>query len=309
MAVVDDHQDRDDHQEWEDRFYCAQDGLRLYARHYRADAPAEKRGRSVLCLPGLTRNSKDFHRLAKYLAHEAPRRRDVYAIDYRGRGRSAYDDDWHNYTPYIELLDTLDFMTLAGLHDAAIVGTSRGGIIAMLMAVVRPTAIGVAVLNDIGPVLDSSGLARIAGYVGKIPTPASWDEATSLSKSMNQAFFPAVPDEDWTEIARQWFDDQNGQPVPDYDASLANAFGDMDLTKAPPEMWPQFTALSRSPTLVVRGEKSDLLSEHTVERMEECHDLMRSVVAKGEGHAPLLRDTVSCETISEFLEDTDTGAH
>lgn len=298
-----------DHREWNDVFYASHDALRLYARYYEADTPVERRGRPAVCLPGLTRNSKDFHVLATYLAKDAPCRRDVYCLDYRGRGRSAYDDDWHNYTPYIELLDVLDFMTIKGLHGAAIIGTSRGGIITMLMSVMRPTSIGIAILNDIGPVLNGAGLARIAGYVGKTPTPTTWEEAERLAKSMNQSFFPAIPDADWAEIARQWFNDEDGHPVPDYDADLGKAFGDMDLTKAVPEMWGPFTGLCRVPTLALRGEKSDLLSEDTLSMMEDRHPMLQTKTVEGEGHAPFLRDTDSLETIAEFLEDSESTSH
>jgi len=135
---------------WRDLYYASFDDLRLHVRHYPV---AEAKARPVVCLPGLTRNGRDFHYLASYLSHHPQRPRAVYCVDYRGRGGSQYDRQWRNYTPFIELIDALDFMTLQDLHDAAIIGTSRGGIIAMMMAAIRPTAMGVVVLNDIGPVI------------------------------------------------------------------------------------------------------------------------------------------------------------
>ena len=130
-------------QTWHDIHFTSRDGLRLYARHYPAAGGA--RGRPVVCLAGLTRNSKDFHDLAEALAGHAACPRDVYCLDYRGRGRSQYDPDWKNYTVLVEMQDVLDFMTLRGLHDAAVIGTSRGGLIAMVMAGGRPAAGGARV--------------------------------------------------------------------------------------------------------------------------------------------------------------------
>jgi len=154
--------------EWQDIYYASFDDLKLHARHYRVEEP---KGRPVLCLPGLTRNAKDFHYLALALASHKQWPREVYAIDYRGRGLSQYDRHWENYTPYIELLDTLDFMTLAGLHLAAIIGTSRGGIIAMMMAAIRPTNVaGLGLYAD-------AGFIEIAIRRGYYPARAGREDA------------------------------------------------------------------------------------------------------------------------------------
>lgn len=291
-------------QTWREGFYTSQDGLRLYARHYPAKAAA---GRAVLCLPGLTRNAADFSALAAALSTHPERPRDVYCVDYRGRGRSDHDPNWKNYTPYIELIDVLDFMTVTGLHDAAIVGTSRGGIITMLMAVMRPTMIGAAVLNDIGPVIDPAGLARIIGYVGKTPVPSTWQEAGNVVRNMNEKFFPAVDDFEWLELARQWFSEKDGRPAPSYDPNLGNAMGEIDLSKKIPEMWPQFTALSAMPTLLIRGAHSDLLSEETARKMAAQHKSLQRLTVEGQGHAPLLRDDDTITAIERFLSSTDPG--
>ena len=153
---------------YEEGKYTSHDGLNLYWRRYPAQIKnGEHSHRPVLCLPGLTRNSNDFHTLALHLSERSKLPRDVYCIDYRGRGRSEFDPNWRNYSPYIEMLDTLDFMAMADLHDPVICGTSRGGIITFLMAVTRPASIGAVILNDIGPVIETRGLARIIGYVGK----------------------------------------------------------------------------------------------------------------------------------------------
>src|SRR5262245_27190411 len=162
-------------QAWRDIHFSARDGLRLYARHYPVPGSAH---RPVLCLAGLSRNSRDFHHLATVLASPDDSGRDVYALDSRGRGLSDHHRDWRNYSILVELNDALDFITIKGLHGATVIGTSRGGLIAMMMAVLRPNAVGAVVLNDIGPVIEPDGLARIVAYIGRMPVPADWDDAT-----------------------------------------------------------------------------------------------------------------------------------
>ena len=295
-------------QNWRDIFYTARDGLRLYARHYPAPG---SRLRPVVCLAGLTRNSCDFHDIASVLSSPTqPHLRDVYALDYRGRGRSAYDSDWRNYQVMNELHDVLDFMTMAGLADAAIIGTSRGGILAMIMAAARPGNIGAVVLNDIGPLIEREGLLRIISYVGRVPLPATWKEAADLARSMNQRHFPAIPDTMWESIARQWYTDEDGRPAHGYDQSLNKTASVLDGPL--PELWPQFKALSRIPAMVLRGEMSDILSVATAERMQREHPNLTLVTVPGQGHAPLLRDEPSIRAIMEFLARADatwTGHH
>ena len=289
-------------QDWEDIRFTSNNGLTLYARHYGEYQP---NARPVLCLAGLTRNSADFHDLAKFLSSHPDRPRDVYCPDYRGRGKSDYDPNWHNYSPFIELLDTLDLMAIRGLDQAAIIGTSRGGIIAMLMAVMRPNAIASVVLNDIGPEIETAGLARIMGYAGKIPAPTNWDEATDLVRSINKRFFTKLTDEEWLELTRQLFADVNGRPAQSYDNKIANALSEIDISQKIPTMWTQFEALKRIPVLVLRGENSDLLSPKTVEAMAERHPRLTSMTVHAEGHAPLLKDRFTMGMIADFLRDTD----
>ena len=194
---------------WRDMYYASFDDLRLYVRHY----PAPESKAEACRLPA--RSHAQLPRLpyARELSVAIIRssRASVYCVDYRGRGGSQYDRHWRNYTPFIELIDTLDFMTLQDLHKAAIVGTSRGGIIAMLMAAVRPTAMGAVVLNDIGPVIETRGLGAHHGLcrthagaaqVGTMPHIAARDERACLS---------GFNDAQWEEIAREVFDERNGK--------------------------------------------------------------------------------------------------
>jgi pimeloyl-ACP methyl ester carboxylesterase len=288
-------------QPWTDVFFTAHDGLKLYARHY--PAPGSRR-RPLLCLAGLTRNSRDFHDLATALSQGA-HARPVFALDYRGRGCSEHDPDWKNYAIPIEMLDVQDFITVFGLHRAAIVGTSRGGLIAMVLAAAQPTAIGAVVLNDIGPVIERAGLTRIAGYVGKTPPAATWQQATELVASMNRRAFPAVSDAQWEDVARQWFNEKDGRPAAGYDAKLGKSISVRDGPA--PELWPQFMALSHAPLLVIRGGTSDLLSQATVRQMCARHPNSTALTVSGQGHAPLLKDEPTIAAIARFLVEVDAG--
>jgi len=290
---------------FEDIYYTSRDGLRLHGRRYPAQGTSNTRARPVLCLAGLTRNGRDFHDLALALSRHAGNPRTVYTLDYRGRGLSDFDPDWRNYTITVEMLDVLDFMTLTGLHDTALVGTSRGGLITMLLAAVRPTAIGAVVLNDIGPVIEHEGLARISGYVGRVPLPISWADAARMVRELNRRHFPDISDEVWEEAARQWYNEKNGRPSPGYDANLGNALSVLDAPL--PELWPQFEALKHVPLLVVRGENSDILTAATVDEMRRRHPAMATIAVAGQGHAPLLKDAASIEAVRHFLTATDAG--
>jgi pimeloyl-ACP methyl ester carboxylesterase len=287
-------------QTWHDIHFSARDGLRLYARHY--SAPGTTR-RPVLCLAGLSRNSRDFHRLASALALAGAEAREVYALDSRGRGLSERDGDWRNYSLLVEANDALDFMTMRDLHGAAVIGTSRGGVLAMLMAVLRPSSVGAAALNDVGPVLEREGLARIAAYVGRMPVPTDWEEATRVVYEMHKRHFPAVPAEEWAEQARAWFNDDNGLPALGYDPNIAKSFSGVDGPI--PELWPQFGALAAVPVLAMRGELSDVMSAGTLEEMRARHPLLETFVVRGQGHAPLLRDGPTISAIQAFLRRCD----
>jgi pimeloyl-ACP methyl ester carboxylesterase len=288
-------------QVWEDIRFTSRDGLKLYARRYRA--PRSGR-RPVLCLAGLTRNSRDFHDLAVALSRGAEART-VYTLDCRGRGRSQHDKSWQNYVVPVEMLDALDFMTLAGIHGASVIGTSRGGLIAMAMAVAQPTSLGAVVLNDIGPVIELEGLMRISGYAGRMPQPASWKEAAELVAVLNRRAFPAVGEPAWEEVARQWFSDKDGRPAPGYDLAIGRT---LSLKGGQvPVLWPLFGALARVPLLVIRGENSDILSAATVAAMQERHPYCAVVEVAGQGHAPLLKDAATIGAIGQFLAAADAG--
>jgi pimeloyl-ACP methyl ester carboxylesterase len=288
---------------WREITYTVRDGLRLHARHYPAIAGTGRR--PVVCLAGMTQNSMDFEDLALVLSQAGSLARDVYTLDYRGRGRSGYDEDWRNYTPYFEMLDVLDFFALARLHSAAVIGTSRGGMIAMIMGAVRPGAIGAVVLNDIGPRVEAPGWMRQMGRVGRVPVPKSWDEAARFVKELEKRDYPKLSDAMWAKLARQRYFDRNGAPAPSYDAAISRAFSLTSISTGVPSMWPQFRALCRVPLLLMRGENSDVLSIATANEMQSLHPRMRTVTVPAQGHAPLLNDDASADAILSFLADAD----
>ncbi|MBS0233089.1 MAG: alpha/beta hydrolase [Proteobacteria bacterium] len=287
-------------QEFEEIYFTSRDGLRLYGRHYRPYTVA--RARPVVCLAGLTRNSRDFHTIARSLS-QGPNPRDVFTLDTRGRGLSEYDSDWKNYAVPIEMQDVIDFMFMLGLRHAGIIGTSRGGLIAMVLAAAQPSLLGAVVLNDIGPVIEAEGLARIAGYVGRVPVPKNWDDAARIIGDLFRRDFPQMTDDEVLAVAHQIFNEKNGKPVGGYDPKLSKCLSALD--GPPPKLWPQFEAMKRVPVLVLRGENSDLLSKKTVEEMGLRHPRLTAHTVPAQGHAPLLRDEPTISAVASFFAQSD----
>lgn len=291
-------------QGFSDFFVSASDGLRLRARDYGRDAGAAL---AVVCLPGLTRNSADFHDLALALSQDEKRPRRALALDYRGRGRSSHDRNWRNYDVRVELDDVLQVLAAAGVAEAVVVGTSRGGILAMALSAARPAAIRGAVLNDIGPVIEGKGLARIRGAVGKLPEPRSWDDAAAILKALMSAQFTALPEAAWQSHARATWTEEAGRFALDYDPALARTLAGLDLERPLPPLWPLFEGLKRVPVLALRGANSDLLSAETLEAMRRAHPDLEAVTVPGQGHAPLLQGRELLQTIRRFVARVENG--
>ncbi len=281
---------------WHDVTFTSQDGLRLYARDY----PKVGGGGEVpiLCLAGLTRNSKDFHDFA---AKHAPRRR-IIAMDYRGRGRSEHTKKWTTYSPLDEMKDAVTLLTVLGVHRVIVLGTSRGGLIAMLMAAFSPTVLHGVILNDVGPEIEPRGLLRLKGYIGQIPEPKSWHDAAHMLSQTNKGF-ENLTDAQWMAWAKRTYCSVNGMPVVDYDPNLTKTFPSHEdiMEGRLVNLWPQFKALSRNPVLVLRGEHSDLLTEETVEKMRDVKPDLLSQVVPDRGHVPFLDEPESEAAIDEFL--------
>ncbi|MCB1385755.1 MAG: alpha/beta hydrolase [Nitratireductor sp.] len=288
-------------QQWQDFTYSASDGLRLAGRQY---GWAHRGAAPVVCLSGLSRNSADFHELALHLANhdETPRR--VLTLDYRGRGKSAYDPNWENYSPVVEADDCIQGMTAAGLSHAHIVGTSRGGLIAMLLAGIRPGMMISVTLNDIGPELAGSGLVRIKKSLESDYVAESFEDAAERMKRAGERDFPKRSDADWLHHARKLYKENDGRKggvIRAYDRNLARTLAAIDLDSPLPTLWPQFAGLNKHPVLLLRGANTDLLEDATVERMRQVHPGMAFANLPDEGHAPDVGLPGTAERIAAFL--------
>lgn len=285
-----------------DFFYSSSDGLKLHARVY-GDGPGE--ALPVICLPGLTRNARDFHELALYLSREAATPRRVVAFDYRGRGQSAYDPNWRNYDPLVETGDVISGLTALGIEHGAFIGTSRGGLIIVAIAAMRPALLKAVVLNDIGPVVEGAGLAQIRAYLERAPKPADFSEAVAIQRAAQQGIFTTLSDADWERAARAIYRDEGGRPVPDFDPALLKTLKSINLSKALPELWPQFMGLAGVPVLAIRGENSKLLAAETLAEMQRRHPDLEAITVAGQGHAPFLETAGLPRTIETFLHKAD----
>jgi len=279
-------------------FVTAPDGLRLHVRCY---GRASAAGIPVVCLPGLARTAADFDALATELSRDGPHPRRVIALDYRGRGLSQYDRDPANYSLPVELADVLAVVTALEAFPAVFIGTSRGGILTMLLAAVRPSAIAGAVLNDIGPVIEPQGLMRIKSYVGKLPQPRTFAEGAEILRRLFHSQFPRLGPDDWLAAAHRMFKEENGRLVTTYDPKLASTMAGVDLERPVPTLWKEFDALANVPLMVVRGANSDILSASTVAQMKARHRALETIEVRDQGHAPLLAEADTISLVAGFV--------
>lgn len=284
------------------RFF-SRDGLLLAGRDYAPARPTDRR--PVVCLPGLTRNARDFEPAIRRLVagtDGSPARRCI-TFDFRGRGASQYAADPAGYTPTTELDDTLVGLDGLGIERFTAFGTSRGGIVTMLCGLLAPGRVATAVLNDIGPVIELSGLLRIKGYVGRgLPADIGWPELTAAIVLANQSEFPRLGADGFARFARRLFRDVAGRPAMDYDPALARTLDAVTPQTPLPDLWTAFDSLAAVPTLVVRGSLSDLLSSETVAAMADRHPLLSTLEIAEEGHAPLFDDDGSLDGLVAFLD-------
>jgi pimeloyl-ACP methyl ester carboxylesterase len=272
--------------------YTSDDGLALFCREYAAPSP---RG-TVVCLPGLTRNSRDFTALATHLAA----RYRVLTPDLRGRGNSQWDREITNYHPTTYYQDVLMLLAHHASLPATIIGTSLGGILAMSLAALDPQLIAGIVLNDIGPELAPEGVARISGYVGMRSAPGTWANAIEQVKTNYSAAYPDFTDADWSAYARACHRERDdGTVVADYDPSLGDALRAASGTL---NLWPMWAGI-RQPVLAIRGMRSDLLSAATFDRMKQEMPALIRIEVPNRGHVPLLNEPVALAGIDTFLGD------
>ncbi|HEY8592892.1 MAG TPA: alpha/beta hydrolase [Sphingomicrobium sp.] len=268
------------------------DGLSLFYRDY----PGSPGKAPLLCLHGLTRNSRDFLEFAE---RYSPQRR-VITPDFRGRGLSDYDPLPARYTPLTYATDVIELLDQLGIEEAVFVGTSLGGLVTMAVAAVAPQRIAASILNDVGPELTDAGLERIRTYVGKDIRFASWAAAAAAIKANNKGLPAGYSDEDWLKMAWRSCREEDGQVVFDYDMAIAVPF--MTSGAAPSvDLWPVFNMLGAKPLLLVRGAESDLVSADALARMHAAVPDMQSVTIPGVGHAPMLDEPEAVAAIDASL--------
>lgn len=284
---------------YEDRFWTSSDGLNLHYRNY--PGPDGAAAVPVLCMHGLTRNARDFAGLAESLATT----RRVIVPDMRGRGMSDYAPDSDTYSPVTYVQDVEKLLAEQGIDRFAVVGTSMGGLMTMLMAAAKPGRMAAVVMNDIGPVVEPAGLARISGYVGQGRSYPTWVHAARGLGEAHGAAFPDYDLDQWLEMAkRTMVVSQNGRIVFDYDMAIAEPFAKPG-NAAPANLWLAYEGLRDVPMLLVRGELSDLLSPDTLKQMAARNPAMRTIIVPRVGHAPTLDEPEVRAAIHALLDGAE----
>jgi pimeloyl-ACP methyl ester carboxylesterase len=280
-------------------WFESHDGLRLFSRVYAGPAAAAP---VVLCLHGLMRNGRDFGRLA---AHLCTRYR-VIVPDVRGRGLSARDTNFRNYQIPVYLQDLTTLLTHLGAPRVAIVGTSMGGLMAMVLAATAPQWVTAIVLNDVGPEVDPVGLERIRRYAGKAAPVRNWAEAIAQLRATYGVAWPDLSDERWAELVGLSYR-ENAQGVPEVDADPGIGELLRTTSAATPDLWPLWGALARVPMLAIRGALSDVLSAATLERMRRSRPDLKTLTVANRGHPPLLDEPECIAATEEFLASSAGG--
>jgi pimeloyl-ACP methyl ester carboxylesterase len=284
---------------FDERSIRSADGLKLHYRDYAGPAHLPP----ILCLPGLTRNCRDFEGVANRLAGTWR----VLAPDLRGRGLSGSDPRPANYRPDVYVADVLKLLDQLGIADAVFVGTSLGGIVTMLLAASDEERVAGALLNDIGPEIDPRGIDRIRSYVGHLRTWSSWNEAAAAAQDAQGHIFPRWAATDWSTFARRTCRERtDGSIVLDYDMAIAKPFADAN-TGPQPDLWPLLASLTGRPVTVVRGAMSDLLPSRVAERMvAELGEDAELVTVPDVGHAPTLDESEAAAAIDRLLQRVRT---
>ncbi len=285
---------------WSDGYWWSNDGLRLHYRDYAG--PASKP--PIICIPGLTRNARDFEGVAARLAGDWR----VICVELRGRGESAYAKDPMTYVPLTYLQDMEALIRHLELDRFILFGTSLGGLITMLLAMSGETRIKGALINDIGPVLEHRGLDRIRSYVGRSQSWPTWLHAARHFAETQRDVFPNWELEQWLVFAKRLCKlNSSGRIVFDYDMRIAEPF------KLPGgatgfDLWGAFAGLKGIPSLAVRGALSDLLTDETLGKMLAENPAMESVTVADVGHAPTLEEPEAVAAIDRLLARIQSGA-
>lgn len=278
--------------QYTDGYWTSNDGLRLHFRDY----PGDKGRPPILCLPGLTRNARDFEHVAQRLSGDWR----VICVDLRGRGESAYAKDPSTYAPATYVADLEALLKELKIKRFVAIGTSLGGLLTMLLAAQKPGRIVGALLNDIGPVLDERGLDRIRTSVGRSHSWPTWVHAARDLGEMQAIIYPSYTLEDWIAYAKRVCRlTQQGRIVLDYDLQIAEP---MKQPSAPMDLWPIYEALGDAPVAIVRGALSDLLSEATARDMVRRLPHAKLTTVAGVGHAPALNEPAATRALGALLK-------
>ena len=289
---------RQDHRrEWDDHYWWSADGVRLHARLY--PGPEEAAALPpILCMPGLARNARDFEAVAPHMAA----RRRVIVAEFRGRGESAYAKDPMTYVPLTYVQDMVALLDELGIGRFATVGTSLGGLVSMLMAASLPGRLAGALLNDVGPELESAGLDRIRDYIGVGGSQPTWMHAARAFRDLHHAVFPHYGIHDWLRLTKRTHRlTPEGRIVADYDKQIAAPLrlpaGDgVDL-------WPAYRAFGDAPVLILRGALSDILAGSAAAKMAAALPGARLVEVPGVGHAPTMDEPEARAAIDAWIAD------
>lgn len=281
--------------------YVSHDGLNLFAKSY----GPEDAELTVLCMHGLTRNHKDFEPMIAALKSEYR----FIAVDVRGRCESEYDRNPFNYIPPIYAQDMVMLLDELGIEKVALIGTSMGGLISMLLMRLIPERILGVVMNDIGPKVEKPGIRRIMDYVGKSPPFPSWDAAIERVKENCAMEYPNYTAADWLAFSQRICrEKKNGEVVFDYDPKIRKAFRlNRSTFLATTLAWRYFKSMSAAPLLLVRGELSQLLSPETADKMVAKHGNAELLTVEDIGHAPVLDEPAVIAALNSFLSKIPRG--
>ncbi len=274
-------------------FYKSSDGLNLYYRDFGSD----RDGTPVICLPGLTRNNRDFEDLANHLSD----RRRVITTDLRGRGFSEYDPEWTNYHPLTYVNDIWTLLDHLGIAQVVVIGTSLGGLCSMVMAATDGARVAGVIINDIGPEINPEGIARVQEYTGRVPPVSSWDEAIEQTRTIYGDWLPGLSDDNWKKMAwRAYREDENGVPRLDIDNNIGEAVRKVGPQKGDP--WELFDALSDKPVTLLWGVMSDILTQDIIDKMLTRKPDLNVIAVPNRGHVPLLDEPECLAAIDAFME-------
>lgn len=279
-------------------YYKSHDGLDLFYRSY----GDQNSSIPILCLPGITRNSRDFEDIAEHLASSHR----VVTVDFRGRGLSDRDANWRNYHPQTYVDDVVRFLDHLDLKQVILLGTSLGGLVSTIVSAQHGDRVAGVILNDIGPEIGAAGLERIKSYIGKMPAVGNWNEATAQAKEIYGHAWPGLSDDMWLRIARRGYrENESGVPELDIDPAIGDAARTVGTGLIDP--WKMFDGLAKLPLLVIQGATSDILTDDIVGAMKARKPDLQHLKVANRGHPALLDEPECLKAIDSFVGEINAS--